>query len=246
MKDVYKQIQLEVENNNKCIVVTIIDKKGSIPQEIGATMLVSKEVYGTIGGGNLEANCIQFAREMLVNNEDSKRMKFNLQEPPFNMVCGGSCEVFFNVINSSPNLYVFGSGHVARAIYDVFSHLAFNLIVIDDREELLNYFTNTICVDYNDLNIDCSDSYVVVATRSHSLDFKVVESIKNQTYKYLGVLGSKKKVSEMLENIEIDKTNLYAPVGLKVSNQNPHEIAISIASEILAHKNNKLGKLNDH
>ncbi len=246
MRDVYKQIQIEVENNNKCIVVTIIDKKGSIPQEIGATMLVTNTVYGTIGGGNLEANCIEYAREMLVNNEESKLMKFNLQEPPFNMVCGGSCEVFFNVINSSPNLYVFGSGHVARAIYDVFSHLAFNLIFVDDREELLNYFSNTITVDYANLNIDCSDSYVVVATRSHRLDFKVVESIKEQKYKYLGVLGSKKKVAEMLESIEIDQSNLYAPIGLNISNQNPHEIAISIASEILAHKNNKLGKLNDN
>ncbi len=245
MRDILEQIQLEITNNNSCILVTIIDKKGSIPQEIGATMLVANKVYGTIGGGNLEANCIRISQEMLANNEGSKRMKFDLQQEPFNMVCGGSCEVFFNVINNVDNLYIFGSGHIAKALYDVFSHLAFNLIFIDDRQELLKHFPNTVFVDYENLNIDCSNSYVIVATRSHKYDFKVVEHLKNQKFKYLGVLGSKKKVAEMFETIKIDKTNVYAPIGLKISNQNPYEIAISIAAEILAHKNNKLEQFGD-
>lgn len=245
MKNMLNELRLKVDNNSNCVVVTIIDKKGSVPQEIGATMIVAEEIHGTIGGGSLEANCINYAKAMINNNEESKKMKFDLQQEPFNMVCGGSCEVFFNVIKSNPNLFIFGSGHVAKALYNVFANLDFNLIFVDDREELLNDFNNHILIDYDDFNIDCSNSYVLVATRSHNLDFKVIEKLNGQDYKYLGVLGSKKKVAEMHDTINLDKSNIYAPVGLNISNNNPHEIAISIASEILAHKNNKLEKLYD-
>ncbi len=123
--------------------------------------------------------------------------------------------------------------------------MSFNLIFLDDRVNLLEQFENYLHIDYENLDIDCNDQYVIVATRSHNYDFKVVEYLKDQNFKYLGVLGSKKKVGEMFKTIEINKNNIYAPVGLKISNQNPHEIAISIAAQILAHKNNKLGGLND-
>lgn len=238
MKDVYIQLNRELEFNNSCILVTLIDKKGSVPQGVGSTMLVSNQTFGTIGGGSLEANAIEIAKQMLVNNETSKVMKFDLSNSPFNMICGGYVELFFNVISSQTKLYVFGSGHVAEAIYKVFSNLDFSIVFLDDRVELLENFPNTCVVNYDELDINCNDCYVIVATRSHELDFKVVNHIKNQEFLYLGILGSKKKSKQLFEETGITNNNVFAPIGLKVSNQNPAEIAISIAAQILAHKNN--------
>ncbi len=239
MKNIYEEINQVVADNRRSVVITIIDKQGSIPQNIGSTMLVNEAVYGTIGGGSLEANAIEIAKAMLINGESSKKLSFNLSDAPFNMICGGSIELFFNVIGNQKEIYIFGSGHVAVALYNVFKFLDFKLTFFDDRMELLNQFPNYQVVDYNNLNVECSNKYVIVVTRSHSLDFRVAETLKNQEFAYLGILGSKKKCAELFSEVKFVSNNVYAPIGLKVSNQNPNEIAISIAAQILAHKNER-------
>lgn len=245
MINIYEEIMNEVNKNHGCVIVTIINKKGSVPQAIGSTMVVGEKIVGTVGGGSLESNSIIYAKELLNNNSESTTMSFDLQNPPFNMICGGHVEMFFNVIKPKNKLYIFGSGHIASALSKVFCNLDFSVTFLDDREELLSEFSNTIEVDYDNLEINCDGAYIVVATRNHILDSKVVEHVIKDNYEYLGILGSKKKSAELLNKLEVNKTNIYSPIGLGISNQNPNEIAISIAAEILAHKNRKKEFMHD-
>ncbi|MFX0209656.1 MAG: XdhC family protein, partial [Candidatus Hodarchaeota archaeon] len=89
------------------------------------------------------------------------------------------------------------------------------------------------------------DSYIVIITYSHELDEQILKYLlsKHQkefyTWKYLGMIGSKRKVKEIFSRLEsqgIDPRLLervHAPIGVPIRSQTPEEIAISIAAEII-------------
>ena len=92
-----------------------------------------------------------------------------------------------------------------------------------------------------DRGIRLSDkSSVVVVTRGHAFDSEVVRSLAGKPFAYLGVIGSKRKIAVMKENLLKDGVSeehlngIYAPIGLPIKAETPEEIAISILAEIIA------------
>jgi xanthine dehydrogenase accessory factor len=83
-------------------------------------------------------------------------------------------------------------------------------------------------------------SYVVVATRGHQHDALIVEQLAALPLKYLGMLGSRRKVSltwQLLRGQGVEQSGLdrvHAPVGLSIGADTPQEIAISVVAEMIA------------
>ena len=87
-------------NEDKTILVRIVEKEGSGPREQGVEMAVTEsDVFSTIGGGAIEVECIKEARKMLKNGEKFRILDFNLEKDgALNMACGGKTKVMFRLI----------------------------------------------------------------------------------------------------------------------------------------------------
>src|SRR4030081_1259829 len=135
--DIYEQIVQLRREGRRGAVATIVNVRGSIPSFRTAKMLVRDDgsIVGTIGGGCVEAEVWQAAREVM-ESEKPRTLTFNLNNDPkydTGLVCGGTLEVFVEPVLPPALLYVFGAGHVAANLCRVASNAGFDLIVTDDR-----------------------------------------------------------------------------------------------------------------
>src|SRR6266702_7343632 len=118
--DIYEQIVSLRKEGRRGAVATIVNVRGSIPSFKTAKMLVRDDgsIVGTIGGGCVEADVWQAAREVM-ESEKPRTLKFDLnQDPKYDagLVCGGSLEVFVEPVLPPALLYIFGAGHVANSL----------------------------------------------------------------------------------------------------------------------------------
>ena len=147
-----------------------------------------------------------------------------------------------------PRLVVFGGGHVGARVAEAAAFAGWRVTVVDDRQDFADparhpAAESTVACDYHDLpptlRID-ADTYVVVATRGHQHDAVVVEQLARMATRYLGMLGSRRKVAltwKLLEGQGIPRARLdqiHAPVGLSIGADTPEEIAISVVAELVA------------
>lgn len=242
LKEIFERTNL----GKKGALVTIIEAKGSTPRKQGTIMGVFEDtIIGTIGGGNIEHKVIEVTREMLKNNESSREFTYDLTtDDELRMNCGGSMRGFIKVFSPSPKLLICGAGHIGQKLYNIGKNLEFDIKIFDDREELKEIFPDLTLGSFESLlsneNIN-ENTYIVIATRGHLLDEKVLNLVKNRGAKYIGIIGSKRKITTLKENLEKNgeiRDNIYAPVGLKISNGTPEEIAVEILAEIIKIKNN--------
>lgn len=247
-----KAVEL-MEEGVEVALVTITKAQGSTPRDVGAQMLVLRDgsIEGTIGGGILENRVIELAIQSIMKGE-SKSISISL-EADLGMVCGGEIEAFFQVYNPRPKLLIIGGGHVSLSLYKMASLLDFDIIIFEDREEFLNQerfplskelVLGTIDENLRNYHID-ENCYIVIVTRGHKHDEVALRSIVDSKAKYIGVMGSKRKVINMFNNLKekgVDEKRLdkiYSPIGLHIDDGTPEEIAIGILAEILSIKNGK-------
>ncbi|UCH34590.1 MAG: XdhC family protein [Armatimonadota bacterium] len=148
---------------------------------------------------------------------------------------------------ASPCLCVFGAGHIAVPVAHLADLVGFRTIVIDDRSEFANarrFPRSTVLVAgvddaFERLAIG-EGAYVVAVTRGHALDEEVVARALRTRARYIGMIGSKRKVAAIRERLlrrgfdEDDLSRLHAPVGLQIGAETVEEIALSIVAEIVA------------
>jgi xanthine dehydrogenase accessory factor len=159
-----------------------------------------------------------------------------------------SGEVLTEPLVGRPRLVVFGGGHVGAMVAEAAAFAGWRVTVVDDRAEFAEpsrhpAAESTVVCGYHDLpprlGID-ADTYVVVATRGHQHDAVVVEQLARVDTRYLGMLGSRRKVAltwKLLEEQGIPRARLdqiHAPVGLSIGADTPEEIAISVVAELVA------------
>ena len=135
--DIYEQIVQLRREGRRGAVATIVNVRGSIPSFKTAKMLVRDDgsIVGTIGGGCVEADVWQAAREVM-ESEKPRTLTFDLnQDPKYDtgLVCGGTLEIFIEPILPPALLYVFGAGHVAINLCQTAANAGFDVIVTDDR-----------------------------------------------------------------------------------------------------------------
>ena len=241
-----------VSEGKKVALVCVTETRGSSPASPGQMMAVLSDgsSLGTIGGGSSEHRVIQRAREAIKNGDSVFSFSFDHSEN--GMICGGSMAGYGNILGSGVNLCIFGGGHIAQSLARFALQTGFSVTVVEDRPELASQFENAryvICEpeEYEATDPVSSSDYAVICTRGHKTDDEALRYCISKKLKYLGMIGSKNKVSTLLSDLceegaspsSLDR--VFAPIGLDIADALPAEIAVAILAEILLVKNN--GKL---
>lgn len=160
--------------------------------------------------------------------------------------------IYSEVIGKTNQLYIFGAGHVGLALSDIASKLGFEVHIFDDRKDVNTMDVNTFAhfkqvIDYKKANEYVPEGehiYIVIMTFGHKSDEVVLRQFIDRKIKYLGMMGSSRKVESVFRSLKkdgFDKEQLkkvYAPIGVEISSQTPYEISVSIVAEMIRIKNN--------
>jgi xanthine dehydrogenase accessory factor len=250
--DIYEELVRLRRLGQKCALATIVGKRGSIPSYESAKLLVREDgsMTGTIGGGCVEAEVWNAAREVLAA-EKPKTLSFNLgQDAAYDngLICGGQLEVFVEPILPVPVVYIFGAGHISKSLSKVATLAGFSSVVVDDRDSFANRerFPEAADVqagEYEEVFPKLAigeNAYVIVVTRGHRDDMRVLRLAAATPARYIAMIGSQRKVLNVVKELEKEGVpraaleRIYAPMGLDIGAVSPEEIAISVAAEMIA------------
>ncbi|HDP75590.1 MAG TPA: XdhC/CoxI family protein [Bacteroidales bacterium] len=156
-------------------------------------------------------------------------------------------------IEIKETVYIFGAGHISVPLSQILAILDFRVEVYDNRKELSTFIQNNYAhkkevIDYkhvSELIPEGKNSYVVIMTFGHKFDEIVLKQLLKKNIKYLGMIGSKSKVTTIFENLisegfSKDKVErVCSPIGLPIGGQTPAEIAVSIAAQIVEWRNKR-------
>jgi len=250
--DIYEEIVKLRTDGRRGAVATIVNVRGSVPSFETAKMLVRDDgsIVGTVGGGCVEAEVWQAAREVM-ESEKPRTLTFNLNKNPkydTGLVCGGTLDIFIEPVLPPASLYIFGAGHVAVSLYRTATNAGFDVTVVDDRDSYANRerfpeAKEVIAEDYDKAMAKLSPaetSYIVIVTRGHRDDMRVLRWAVQTQARYIGMIGSKRKTITIFR--ELVKEGLpeqlfervHAPVGLDIGAITPEEIAVAITAELIA------------
>ncbi len=155
------------------------------------------------------------------------------------------------LIGNKDTAYIFGGGHVCLALSPILASLGFRIVVLDERAYINTLQENKFCDQlfispFNDLPKMIKEgpySYAFIMTPSHIYDENVLKGLLGKDLKYIGMMASKTKVTEIFTRLEKEgyskeKLNaIHSPIGLPIKSRTPEEIAISIAAEVIQVKN---------
>ncbi len=250
--DIYEEIVRLRQDGRKGALATIINVRGSIPSFETAKMLVRDDgsIVGTIGGGCVEAEVWQAAREVM-EQEKPRTLHFDLNHNPkydTGLVCGGTLEVFIEPVMPAAVLYLFGAGHVALSVCKVARVAGFDVVVVDDRENYANAerFPEARQIFADDFEramaqlAPAESAFVVIVTRGHRDDMRVLRWAVQTPARYIGMIGSKRKVLSIYRELEKEGIpaekfdRVHAPVGLDIGAVTPEEIGVAVVAEMIA------------
>lgn len=312
----------QIDEDGACVLVNVAATAGSVPRETGARMVVTKDnLYGTIGGGQLEFEAIANARTRLEGVVASGVTVYPLG-PELGQCCGGSVTLVFEVFDDQTldhlnalkaasdkgeaiargvlmktgapvqhwfagedgdedleaiaqtsldqstayfsqkddvtvfaepvredraALWLFGAGHVGKAVAAALAPLPFALTWVDARGDV---FPGDMPKDVTKLIAAQPDmavgdapknTYFLVMTHSHPLDQAVCEAVlRRGDAAYLGLIGSKTKKAQFLSRLkakglsEVQLSALTCPIGLPgLGGKEPAIIAAAVAADLL-------------
>ncbi len=186
-----------------------------------------------------------------MESEKPRTLKFDLnQDPKYDtgLVCGGTLEVFVEPVLPPAILYVFGAGHVALNLCQTAANAGFDVAVIDDRssyatKERFPAAREVHALDFEEATqkLDPNESsYIVIVTRGHRDDMRILRWAVQTRARYVGMIGSKRKVIEIFKALQKEGVpahlfdRVHAPVGLDIGAITPEEIAVAITAELIA------------
>ncbi len=230
-----------IEAGQPVAMVTVVKATGQFESALGQRAIVwlKQPPYGQLNLGQLEAKALQAATQCLV--------KRNHQQLVFDEEVG-HVELFVEVQRRPPTLLIVGAGHIALPLARLGKLAEFEVVVLDDRASFANKqrfpkadkvlaqpFQETL----RNWPIN-NDTYIILVTRGHSHDVECLLEILDSPARYIGMIGSKRRVKAVFELLEakqgiapaqLDK--VYAPIGLDIGAETPTEIAIGIMAEII-------------
>jgi len=251
MPDLFDEILKIRAEGRRGVVATIISTKGSTPRETGAKMLILEDgkFLGSVGGGCMEAEVWQEAMKVMA--EDKPRTIHldltgrNAEEG--GMICGGVMDIYIEPIAPSPRVFIFGGGHISLSLSKMSTMVGFQAVVVDDRPQFANkerfpeadeVIAEEFPLVLPKLKVNPA-SYLVIVTRGHAYDQEVLEWALKQDAKYIGMIGSRKKIQTVYNELKEKgfKTEqfqrVHAPIGLDIGAVTPEEIAVSIVAEMI-------------
>lgn len=232
-------------------IASITAVSGSTPRS-SARMLIRADatILGTIGGGVVESKVIADALTCMKTGKPTIA-RYDLDasagKVSTGMLCGGSLEVFIDVVPSRRRLIIVGAGHVGQALAKIADFCGFSVFVVDERADMATkqrfptasalYGGKDLVEALNQLPIDPEAAFVVA---THADDERAVRALLSKPWSYLGMMGSRKKVKTLMEKIKGEGcasdilAKIRAPIGIDIEAETPEEIAVAIISEIIA------------
>lgn len=251
---IYEQVVALESEGTPFVLVTLVEALGSTPQDAAAKMLVTGEGLhsGTVGGGRVEAAALKLAAELLAGKDPKPRFVSWTLKGDVGMTCGGSVKFYLEPhFGHGPwSIAVFGAGHVAQALIPVLSPLPCRITVVDSRPDWLSRIGRIPNVQ----RIETSkpedivptlpaDAYLVVMTMGHATDRPILRrALTERNFPFIGVIGSDSKRQVLVRELVADGVpearagQFHCPVGLDFGTNHPHEIAISIAAQLLTER----------
>jgi xanthine dehydrogenase accessory factor len=262
MLEIYREIVRLIERGERGALATVVGSTGSTPGKEGSRMLVRADgsSIGTIGGGCTEADVWALAREVMATDRPLRR-SFKLSPRDAEdggLACGGVVEIFVEPIGD-PVVYIFGAGHIARALVPLATAAGLNTFVVDDREQFANRSrfpepTGLVVAEFSaafrQLAIN-QNSYLVIITRGHRHDQLVLGEAIRTPASYIGLIGSRAKIQRIFRTLAAQGADprrleeVKAPIGLDIGARTCEEIAVSIVAQLIAHRRRHYVKGND-
>jgi xanthine dehydrogenase accessory factor len=254
--DIFDEIVRLRRLGQKCALATIVQVRGSIPSFESAKLLVREDgsMLGTIGGGCVEAEVWNAAREV-IETEKPRHLNFSLgQDAAYDngLICGGQLNVFVEPVIPQPTAIIFGAGHISKSLSKVATLAGFRTVVVDDREQFANRerFPEADEIHAGEYEqvfpelVVNEISYVVIVTRGHRDDMRVLRWAIGTTARYIAMIGSKRKVISVIKELEKEGfpatafERIFAPMGFEIGAVTPEEIAVSVVAEMIAMRRN--------
>jgi xanthine dehydrogenase accessory factor len=250
--DIYDEIVRLRRLGQKCALATIVQVRGSIPSYESAKLLVREDgsIMGTVGGGCVEGEVWAAAREV-IDTEKPKHLTFSLgQDAAYDngLICGGQLNIFVEPVIPQPRAFIFGGGHVSKSLSKVATLAGFATVIVDDREAFANperfpEAEETFAEEYESvfgkLEVT-SSSYLIIVTRGHRDDMRVLRWAVGTPARYIAMIGSKRKTISVIHELEkegFDRAlfeKIFAPMGLDIGAESPEEIAVAVVAEMIA------------
>jgi xanthine dehydrogenase accessory factor len=251
---IYEHVVLLGSEGKSFVLVTLVEALGSTPQDAAAKMIVTPEGLhsGTVGGGKVEAAALKLALEILKEGDSKSRFVSWTLKGDVGMTCGGAVKFYFEP-HFGPgawNIAVFGAGHIGQALVPVLIPLPAHITVVDSRKEWLDRLPRA-----QNLRVIHSESpesivpslpdktFVLVMTMGHATDRPILRRLLTERqFPFVGVIGSDAKaailrgelISDGLTQEQVSR--FHCPVGMDFGSNHPHEIAISIAAQLVSER----------
>src|SRR5437870_9390710 len=232
--DIYEELVRLRRLGQKCAIATIVQVNGSIPSYESAKLLVREDgsMIGTIGGGCVEAEVWNIAREVM-ETEKPRHLNFSLgQDAAYDngLICGGQLNVFVEPVVPQPRAFIFGAGHISKSLSKVATLAGFATVIIDNRDTFANRerfpeAADVHAAEYEDIFPQLAineTSYVIIVTRGHRDDMRVLQLAIGTPARYIAMIGSKRKVLNVIKELEkegLARTafeRIHAPMGLDI------------------------------
>ncbi len=247
-RDILERVLELRRQSTPAVLVTLVETRGSTPRKPGARMVVLGDGMseGTIGGGTVE-HVVRDAAARVSKTGQPETVTYELTQE-LAMCCGGQMTFFVEPIMSPSPLILFGCGHVGSAIIYAAAPLGFEIVAVDDLEENANAerlpqaarIVNSYEQDELGELPFGDDTFVVIATREHGLDQKLLEWCIDKRTRFLGVIGSLRKAHMQRERLAAKGVaaeaieRITCPVGLDIGAQTAEEIAVSVVAQLVA------------
>lgn len=253
-------VQALSERGEAGVLVTVAAVRGHAPREAGAKMVVSsREIWDSVGGGNLEATAVERARALLACGATAPELlTLRLTDRAANeygrQCCGGEVTLLLEPLGTvRPHLALFGAGHVGLALAHILKTLPVNLHLIDSRaaqltpERLAGLTGDAARLHVHHAPIPelalaelPAGTHLVILTHDHAEDAALCDAaLRRPDLGFIGLIGSKVKWARFREQLralghsEADLARITTPIGIPgLRGKSPAVIAISVAAQL--------------
>lgn len=235
------ELLTSIEANESVALVTVVKATGDYAAFLGqrALLWLDKAPLGDLSLEMISDHTLEDVHRCL-NQRRPQMLTYAAAD--------GELQLFVEVQRRPPTLLIVGAGHVALPLAQLGKMIEFEVVVLDDRASFANRqrfpladqvlaqpFRETL----RQWPID-TDTYIVLVTRGHSHDVECLLEVIDSPARYIGVIGSKRRIKAVFELLEKEQgldpvkfENVYAPIGLDIGAESPAEIAIGIIAEII-------------
>lgn len=239
-EDMFRAILDLKDTGHRGTLITVLTDHPRFPEGQRKILLCDDgSTVGSLGDTTLEA-FVAAQGQAVLQGEQFAIVNYELPD-------GTTLKLFMEPVLPTPTVYVFGGGHVSFFVVRAAKLAGFKVKVIDDRPAFANAerfpeADDTMVMEFDQIRdaFDFGqDDYVVLVTRGHQHDQHILEQIYDCEARYIGMIGSKSKISKMWKRLNakgiaqpyLDR--VHAPIGLNIGADTPEEIAISVVAELI-------------